>query len=412
MLNTVLIIGLVNPEPESSAAGSRLLQILLFFKKINYRVVFATSANASSFSVDLKALAIEHFSIELNSESFDAFLTTINPNIVLFDRFITEEQFSWRVAKQCPNALRILDTEDLHCLRLARQEALKQNLAFTESSLLNSDLSKREIASIYRSDLSLIISEYEMQILKEVFRLPPTLLHYLPLMLDESKLLALDELPSFEERRHFVSIGNFLHPPNWDAVQYLKAELWPLIRKRLPGVELHIYGAYATEKHLHLSNTKEGFIVKGRANSALKVISNARVLLAPLRFGAGIKGKLLEAMQYGTPSVSSSIGAEGMGNKENWNGAVCDDRESFAKEALRLYTEKDIFLQAQLKGREIIRAKFLSSAYLDALEERIQDAQVHLSAKRRENFIGAMLQQENLLSKKFLAKWIEEKAKK
>lgn len=412
MLNTVLIIGLVNPEPESSAAGARLLQLLLFFQKRKNRVVFVTSANSSSFAVDLDSFGIEHFNIELNSESFDSFLIELNPNIVVFDRFITEEQFSWRVAERCPDALRILDTEDLHCLRQARQEALKKGIPFNETALLNFEISKREIASIYRSDLSLIISEYEMHLLKDLFHVPIQLLHYLPLMLDEIDLLDLDALPSFEERAHFVSIGNFLHPPNWDAVLHLKEEIWPLIRKQLNHAELHIYGAYPAEKHLQLNNAKEGFLVKGRANSAQDVISKARVLLAPLRFGAGLKGKLLEAMQYGTPSISTSIGAEGMGSIETWNGFISDNPKEFAKEAVRLYTDKKLFIQAQVKGRKIIQSKFLSEQHLNFLEKRLEDVRINLGTYRQQNFVGSIIQQEALLSKKYLSKWIEEKSKK
>lgn len=412
MLNTLLIIGLVNPEPESSAAGARLLQLLLFFQSRKFRVVFATSANPSSFAVDLESLGIEHYAIELNSESFNRFLAELNPNIVLFDRFITEEQFSWRVAMVCPNALRILDTEDLHCLRQVRQEALKKNIPFAEAMLLDSELSKREIASIYRSDLSLIISEYEMYILQEVFQVPKKLLHYLPLTLDELDLIDFSELPSFEERAHFVSIGNFLHPPNWDAVLYLKEEIWPLIRKRLNKVELHIYGAYASDKQFQLNNIKEGFLVKGRANSARAVISGARVLLAPLRYGAGIKGKLLEAMQYGTPSISTSIGAEGMECAENWNGAIADTTAAFANAAIQFYTEKESFIRAQNRGQEIIQSRFISKQHLSFFEERIYDAQVNRATYRQQNFVGAIIQHEANLSKKYLSKWIEEKSKK
>jgi hypothetical protein len=82
-----------------------------------------------------------------------------------------EEQFGWRVAENCPKAIRLLDTEDLHCLRTARQKAFKENRAFALNDLLSEEVAKREIASILRCDLSFIISEFEMTILKEVFKL-------------------------------------------------------------------------------------------------------------------------------------------------------------------------------------------------------------------------------------------------
>ena len=89
----------------------------------------------------------------LNDSGFDAFVKKLDPNIVLFDRFFTEEQFGWRVTEFAPNALRILDTEDLHSLRQVREQLFKNNIPFTVEKWLQSDVTKREIAAIYRSDL-------------------------------------------------------------------------------------------------------------------------------------------------------------------------------------------------------------------------------------------------------------------
>ncbi len=108
------------------------------------------------------------------------------------------------------------------------------------------------------------------------------------------------------------SSGTFCIEPNWNCVQVLKTEIWPELRKRLPDAKLLIYGAYPSQKVLQLHNPKEHFYIKGRAEIAEEVLEKAKILLAPIRFGAGIKGKLLEAMVYGTPSVTTSIGAEAM----------------------------------------------------------------------------------------------------
>jgi len=160
---------------------------------------------------------------------------------------MTEEQFGWRVAEQCPGALRILDTEDLHCLRVGRQLALKEERQFKNNDLI-SDHAKREIASIYRCDLSLIISPIEMGNLRDFFRVDTSLLHYLPFMLESIINEEKNKWLPYEERKHFISIGNFLHEPNWDAVRYLKEEIWSKIRYKLPDAELHIYGAYSSDK--------------------------------------------------------------------------------------------------------------------------------------------------------------------
>ncbi len=405
---TLLIIGLVWPEPKSSAAGTRMLQLIELFKNQNFDIVFASAAQESEFSYDLKSIGVAEQKIELNSSSFDVFIAALNPDIVLFDRFVIEEQFGWRVHENCPNALRILDTEDLHCLRLARQKAVKKSIEFQLQDLLIEEVSKREIASIFRCDLSLIISEFEMNILKETFKINEALLYYLPLFYEADTT---ESIISFDERKDFVFIGNFLHEPNWDAVKQLKEYVWPQIRKLLPEVKMNIYGAYPSQKVLQLHNPKEHFFIHGRAESANEVIKNARVLLAPLRFGAGLKGKLLEAMIVGTPTVTTSIGAEGIAKNEDWNGFVEDDLTTFSSKAVLLFQEKKEWESAQKKGFNILKSKFQRSLFENDFLIKIDALQLNSREHRNKNFIGNLLQHHMYLSTKYMSRWIEEKSK-
>jgi glycosyltransferase involved in cell wall biosynthesis len=360
--------------------------------------------------LDVKEVGIEKVSIELNNSSFDDFIRNLQPTLVLFDRFMVEEQFGWRVAKECPDALRILDTEDLHCLRAARQIALKEKREFTPFDLF-SDIAKREIASILRCDLSLIISLYEMELLTKIIKIDPALLLYLPFLLDPILPEISNQWPSFSERKHFVFIGNFLHAPNWDAVKFLKEEVWPLIRKELPEAELHIYGAYPSQKVLQLNAINEGFHCLGRAENASEVVSKARVCLAPVRFGAGIKGKLVEAMQCGTPSVTTIIGAESMHGDLAWNGFVKNTPEDIAEAAVQLYTDPLVWQQSQKNGITIIDKIYSKSFYRKKLIDQIFHIQATLKDHRLQNFMGAMLMHHTLASTRYMSKWIEEKNK-
>ncbi|KQB44090.1 Alpha-glycosyltransferase-like protein Glycosyltransferase family 4 [Flavobacterium daejeonense] len=408
----LLIIGFVWPEPNSSAAGGRMMQLISLFQKQGYEITFASPAQDSDFMVDLSRFDVVKQTIHLNCSSFDVFVKELNPSIVLFDRFMVEEQFGWRVAENCPDALRILDTEDLHCLRTARQKAFKEKREFITSDLLVEEVAKREIASILRCDLSLMISEYEMEILTTVFKIDKVLLYYLPLLLELNVIPDLEKLPSFEERTDFVFIGNFLHEPNWNAVQCLKEIIWPLIKRQLPEAVLNVYGAYPSQKVLQLHNKKQGFLIQGRAESAQEVIQKARVVLAPLRFGAGIKGKLLEAMQYGTPSVTTSIGAESMQGNLDWNGFVEDNLNSFADKAAQLYQDKNLWLQAQKNGVEIIKERYLRTLFEEDFAEQITFLVSNIIQHRFNNFMGEILQHHTLRSTKYMSKWIEEKNKK
>ncbi len=407
----LLIIGSVWPEPNSSAAGGRMIQLISLFQNQGYAITFASPAQDSEFMVDLSDFNVTKKDIALNCSSFDAFAKELNPDVVLFDRFMVEEQFGWRVAENCPDALRILDTEDLHCLRTARQKAFKAKRDFQISDLLVEEVAKREIASILRCDLSLMISEYEMELLSNVFKVDSSLLYYLPLLLASNAVPELYKLPSYEEGKDFVIIGNFYHEPNWNAVQYLKETIWPLIKKQLPETVLNIYGAYPTQKVLQLQNLKEGFLIHGRAESAVEVVQNARVVLAPLRFGAGIKGKLLEAMQCGTPSVTTSIGAESMQGNLEWNGFVEDNAALFAEKAVQLYQDKDLWLQAQVNGIAIIKQRYLRESFEEDFAKQIDFLVANLKQHRLNNFMGELLQHHTLRSTKYMSKWIEEKNK-
>ena len=404
----LLIIGFVWPEPNSSAAGGRMMQLISLFKKQGFSITFASPAQDSDFMVSLADFNVNKVTIALNDSSFDLYLKELQPNIVLFDRFMIEEQFGWRVAENCPNAIRVLDTEDLHCLRLARQNAYKAKRTFEIADIVMEDVSKREIASILRSDVSLMVSEYEMEVLQTIFKIDLSLLYYLPLLVDSVDMNSLH----FDERQHFVFIGNFLHEPNWNSVQYLKETIWPLIRKQLPTVVLEIYGAYPSQKVFQLHNEKEGFLIKGRAENAKQVISNAKVLLAPLRFGAGIKGKLLEAMQYGTPTVTSSIAAESMRGSLEWNGSIEDGPQQFADAAVQLYHNEVSWKQSQQNGFTIIKQRYLKKLFEDGFTKQLSFLKSNLDKHRKNNFLGQMLYHHTMQSTKYMSRWIEEKNRK
>jgi glycosyltransferase involved in cell wall biosynthesis len=418
--NKVLFIGLVWPEPTSSAAGKRILQLVEFFLERGDEVIFSSAASKSEASFDFskpilteslrgtKQSEVIEFPIELNASSFNEFIQELKPNIVVYDRFVTEEQFGWRVRQECPNAFQILDTEDLHFLRAAREKAFKKK----EEINLYNEITSREIASILRCDLSLIISQVEMDLLVNQFKISPSILQYIP-FLENLSLYEHSEaiiIKPFDQRKDFMFIGNFIHEPNWQTVLYLKKEIWPLLRKEIPLAKLHIYGAYPSQKVWDLHNEKEDFIVHGKAEDALEVISQARVLLAPLPFGAGQKGKFIDAMHVGTPIGTNSIGAESM--FENQFPGICsDDINEFIQKTIELYKNEIIWNEAQKIGFEILKEKFDKDLYIQGLDSKIRNLQSEIINHRRENFVGLILQQNNQNALKYMSLWIEEKNK-
>ena len=419
-MKKLLVIGYVWPEPNSSAAGSRMLQLLDIFQKQDYQVIYASPAVVSEHMADLNSLKIEKISIELNNSSFDRYVKDLQPDVVLFDRFMMEEQFSWRIDKECPSALKLLETVDLHCLRNARHEAVKNNKDATdiESLNLHSDVALREVASIMRCDLSLMVSNVEMDILKNTYQVSEDIIFYLPFMYEAlNRDESLERWKKFEDRNHFITIGNFRHEPNWDSVLYLKNSVWPLIRAKLKKAELHIYGAYLPKKAQQLHNEKQGFMIKGWANDALETMSQYRVCLSPLRFGAGIKGKLADAMLTGTPSVTTEIGAESMYTDYDanvifeWPGMIEQKGDIIAESAIALYEDKALWQEKQNNIFSIVNNVFNKEKNENKFIERFNLINDNLEERRDNNFTGKMLRHHTMKSAMYMSQWIEAKNK-
>ncbi len=403
-LKTALLIGSVWPEPLSSAAGWRTTGLIELFEDLGWKVIFTSSARENSAMEALSSRGIPIFSSQLNDSSWDDRLRAIQPELVLMDRFVTEEQFGWRVQSLCPNALRILDSQDLHFLRRARQrgEALSPHL---QSDAL------RELASIYRSDCTLILSSFEMGLLTQDYGVPAELLMHLPFFYSPHRPAA----RSYGERAHFCMIGNFRHPPNYDGVFWFKKELWPGIRKQLPQAEVHLYGAYPPREIMDLDEPKSGFRVlgpiPGPREKLWPVLSQYRVNLAPLRFGAGIKGKVSDGWLCGTPAASTSIGAEGMTDGSDWGGLITgrDDAEAFIQNSVRLYQEASLWHQAQSQGYRLLKTLFDRDHHALRFQETLRHLEENRGLNRGKNKVGQILWHQSLRSTEYFSRWIEQK---
>ena len=403
----LIVVGYVWPEPNSSAAGYRMLSLLQLYRQQGWRVIFASAAEQGLHRFELSQIGVAEHSIKLNDSSFDNWIKQQSPQAVMFDRFMLEEQFGWRVEQACPDAMRILDMEDCHALRDARQQCHKDGTELS-AERLNSEIALREIAAIYRCDITLVISEFELQLLQQHYQVPPTLLCYCPFLLPQEQQVA---TTGREARRHFIAIGNFRHAPNWHSVLWLK-QLWPKIRAQLPGAELHIYGAYPPPKATALHNPANGFLVKGWAEDALEVMGQARVCLAPLAFGAGLKGKLLDAMRCGTPSVTTNIGAEGMTLADNvWPGIIANNDTEIVQAAVALYQNDSKWLQAQQKAAQIIRQKFMLGQHGGQIWQQLEAVRHDIHRHRASHFTGFMLRHHAYRSTKFMGQWIEAKTR-
>lgn len=408
-MHSILVIGKVWPEKNTTGAGVRMMQILKSLAESKYQITFASAAQAGEHSTDLTKLGVQTKKIQLNCNSFNSFIEALNPEIVLFDRFSTEEQFGWRVEEELPNSLRILDSEDVHFLRAAREKIVEQvgypyTLEETIETALGLDITYREIAAMLRCDINLIISPFEIELLNAYFPIPKTQLFYLPLLPSESQTNL-----SFSERKDFIFAGNFLHPPNKDAFRYLHV-LWPKIKQQLPEANLNIYGTYADKSILQLNNVKSGFLFHGWVEDLTTEIAKSRMLIAPLRFGAGLKSKILEALNVGTPVATTSIGAEGIEQKSDFSGVIGDCDDEWISAIVDIYKNESAWKPENAKALKTISTKFQGQEFED-FPGMIQIKLEQLTSNRKNQFLQKLLLQETLKTSKYLSKWIIEKNK-
>ena len=409
----ILWICFVWPEPNSSAAGVRTLELLQVLRAAGHEVRVSSPCQSNSYKQELERAGYSCEHLLPNDRAFDAYISDFQPEIVFFDRFMIEEQFGWRVKEQCPAALRILDTIDLHFLRRLRQHKVEQGesaLSLSDFDLQTSD-AIREISAIYRCDLSLIVSDFEEKLLIEKFKIPKELLCLC--RFSSSKNIG---WPAYEARSSFVTIGNFNHAPNLDSFKLLYDNLWPKISLALKQIgitksELHIYGAYPRQDFLALDNKIPGFRVFGRAEDSCLTLSKYKVNLAPLRFGAGIKGKILDAWSCGTPCMATTVAAEGMCVEGCFGGLISDDWDDFIQKAINLYVDKQLWTQAQKQGLEIAESLFNPERNLNIFLEAINNSFLNRELFRQQNFVGQMLWHHQHRSTEFFSRWIEAKNK-
>jgi glycosyltransferase involved in cell wall biosynthesis len=382
-----------------------MLQLLKLLKSYDFELHFTTTSQATEFSFDVKTLGIQDHQIELNSSSLDDLLKSLNPQIVIFDRFITEEQFGWKVDELCPKALKILDTEDLHFLREQRELKLKAKLV--EGVL--TEKAKRELAAMYRCDLNLIISKVEFDLLKESYAFPVKSMYYLPFLVETDSIKTTN---SFSQRNHFVSIGNYKHKPNLDMVKYTSQFIWPSIRVKLPKAEWHIYGAYMPETIRNLNSPEKGIFIKGRAEKVVRTLQKYKVMLAFLRYGAGLKQKCIDAMLAGTPISTTAVGAEGFSEHRHFSGIVENRLESFASKTVQIYANEPFWKDKQAKGFSILKSSFSTQLHAEKFIDKIHYCINNQMEMRSKNLVGQLLKYHMFKSTKYMSLWIQEKNRK
>ncbi|OQR84144.1 hypothetical protein ACHHYP_13838, partial [Achlya hypogyna] len=351
---TLVVAGCVWPEKTSSAAGVRTTALIDLARADGWRVVCVSPCRPNEHTARWAAAGVPCVQLDPNTGAVEAFLKTTPADAVLFDRFIAEEMYGWHFVTHAPAACRILDLQDVHFLRKAREHlVMKAQADFASTLGLDVDVEPvlpnvlRELASIYRSDATLYVSAFEQRLLTERFGVPAASLHALDYVLPVRP--AASSAVPWIDRRHVAVVGSFKHPPNVDGLKWLTDAIWPAARPLLgPDVELHIYGSYATARDTKaFDRPQENVRFRGFCDDVHETLGQYRVSLAPLRYGAGIKGKVIDSWIAGTPVVATAVGAEGLHpDAELWGGVVANAPDAFAAATARFYHNEEAWTTA------------------------------------------------------------------
>ena len=338
----VLVLDHCTPTPNQDAGSVTVFNLLLLLREMDFQVTFIPEDNflyMPEYTTALQRAGIEVL--------YAPYVTTVDQHLkeygnrydlaFLFRPGVVERHLK-AIRKLCPQAKVLYHTVDLHFLRMSREAELQSDKA---KQKVADEMKQRELAAICAVDASIVHSTAELELLRPL--LPDAKLHVFPLIMDIK-----GTRKTFAERRDIVFVGSYQHTPNVDAVQYFAEEIMPLLRKQLPGVRFYAVGSKPPAEIQMLAS--EDIIITGFVEDLASLLDKMRVSVAPLRYGAGIKGKIGTAMVVGLPVVATSLAAEGMSLTQGENILVADGAEAFANAVANIYQDEALWNRISQNG--------------------------------------------------------------
>ncbi|MEM1167592.1 MAG: tetratricopeptide repeat protein [Cyanobacteria bacterium P01_H01_bin.35] len=329
------------PCYDKESGYRRIFEIIKMFKNINYHVIFAPDKgiNEEPYTSELQNMGVE---VLYSNENYDVGIEEqvkrILPivDIAWICRPELNQKYAWLVREHSSNAKIVYDTIDLHYVRLKRGWELLPDSApeKPEKEQEWQGTQKHEIAMAKYADLTITVTEVEKNILieQEVSNVAVVPNIHLPYQ---------GKGESFQQREGILFIGGYKHIPNIDAVEWLCQSIMPLVWQYLPEVKVTLLGSHPPEEVQKLASDR--VTVTGYVRDVTPYFLNHRVFVSPLRYGAGMKGKIGQSLEYGLPVISTKIGAEGMGLLHDYNVLIADTADDFAEEILRLCKDEQLW---------------------------------------------------------------------
>lgn len=353
VVGRLLIIDATVPEPDKDSGSVRMVNLLRALVELGWKVSFGTEnrAYAAGYTEQLQQLGVEMLFHPWMSEPANFLRDTGTLwDAVMLSRHYVATPILPLVRHYAPRARIVFDTVDLHYLREERAAEL-ENSADLRRTAATTKLS--ELRLIKASDVSLVVSPVEQELLQR--ELPGARIEVLS---NVHEVVGCRR--SFTERRDIFFVGGFQHQPNIDAVQWFVSAIWPAIALALPDVRFHIVGSRMPDSVRALATDR--IIAEGFVESLDEYLDGCRLSVAPLRYGAGVKGKVNQSMAHGQPVVATALAAEGMYLINDVDVLIADAPDQFAAAVVRLYQDESLWKRLSDAGLGNVERHFSFAA--------------------------------------------------
>lgn len=342
MVRRVLILEHCTPTPDCDAGSVTVVNFMILLREMGFQITFIPEDNfcyLPEYTTALQRIGVEVL--------YAPYVTSVAKHVkefgqrydlVFIFRPVVAESHFYTIRKYCEKAKILYYAHDLHFLRMMREADLFADVAKQHAA---EEMKVRELAVISCCDASIVVTDIELNVLKTCISAHNV--YVFPLLLSTHSASN-----KFFERCDIVFFGGYQHTPNVDAVHYFVEKIMPFLRIRLPGVRFHIVGSKVPEEIQKMD--ADDIIVVGFVEDLVSMLDKMRISVAPLRYGAGIKGKIGTAMSVGLPVVATPIAAEGMFLEHNKNAMIAEEAEEFADAIVKLYNDECLWNQLSANG--------------------------------------------------------------
>lgn len=364
-----LVIDVCTPKPDQDSGSVDTYQYLMMLRKLGFEVTFISVVDADL--VDRYAIDLMKNGIECIYGPYPVYITEYlkkmgkTLDLVMLFRAPYGGRFIDPVRKYAPGAKVIFDTVDLHFLRETREkELMGAKLSHHESGVDK----EKELSIMKKSDATILVSEHELEYLTSLG--VNSRVRYIPLPREVA-----GRKTGFENRKNIVFLGGYLHLPNVDAVKYFIQEIWPLISPRLPEAEFWMAGSNLPEELKALAG--ERIKAVGFVPHLDELFSTIKISIAPLRYGAGVKGKVISSLSFGVPCVATPVAAEGMGLVDGENVLLGETPQDFADAVVRIYSDAQLWDKVSLNGLKTIQENYSLQTFERNLARLLDEIGLH-----------------------------------